>query len=245
MTEVLTKYDNQWNMTYETLVEFKRKNGHCLVPFRYEQDKSLGDWVVRQRSFCNRQKMRLDRKELLDEIGFVWKADNIAARVPFEDKKWHQQFNKLVEFKQKNGHCIVPTEYEQDKALGNWVKTQRFSHSKNKMRLDRKELLDEIGFVWKATPDCNAARVSGDDKKWHQHYDKLVEWKRKNGHCIVSYRYKEDKALGRWVSNQRKLHTSNKMRQDRRELLEEIGVVWTVESLADRSSGGLDKQWHQ
>jgi hypothetical protein len=44
---------------------------------------------------------------------------------------------------------MVPHKYEQDKSLGQWVDKQRRNHVKNKMRLDRKSLLDKIGFVWK------------------------------------------------------------------------------------------------
>jgi hypothetical protein len=42
----------------------------------------------------------------------------------------------------------VQCKYEQDKSLGHWVDTQRRNHVINKMRLDRKRILDEIGFVW-------------------------------------------------------------------------------------------------
>jgi hypothetical protein len=49
-----------------------------MVPKGYEQDKSLGRWVVTQRIYYN--KMLPDRKELLDEMGFVWKAVALAAR---------------------------------------------------------------------------------------------------------------------------------------------------------------------
>jgi hypothetical protein len=34
--------------------------------------------------------------------GFAWKDGGL-------NKLWHQQFEKLVEFKQKNGHFIVPS----------------------------------------------------------------------------------------------------------------------------------------
>ena len=118
---------------------------------------------VRSRSECSssnqkRARSRSDRKELLDEIGFIRGGDNdlavrqtdmIASRVSGEDKKWHQHYERLVEFKRKKGHCIVPTEYKEDKSLGYWVSKQRAFHSTNKLRQDRKELLDELGFVWK------------------------------------------------------------------------------------------------
>jgi hypothetical protein len=67
------------------------------------------------------------------------------------DKCWHQQYEKLVEFKRKNGDCVVPrSNYEGEKPLGRWVSAQRSDHNSNKIRLDRKKILDEIGFAWKA-----------------------------------------------------------------------------------------------
>jgi hypothetical protein len=41
MTEL---YEKQWNKQYKQLVEFKRNNGHCMVTFKYEQDKPLARW---------------------------------------------------------------------------------------------------------------------------------------------------------------------------------------------------------
>jgi hypothetical protein len=76
-----------------------------------------------------------------------------------------QQCKKLVRFKRKTGHCIVPGKYEQDKYLGQWVDKQRRNHKNDTLGLDRKRILDEIGFVWK---------VNDDDTLWHQQYEKLV-----------------------------------------------------------------------
>jgi hypothetical protein len=91
--------------------------------------------------------------ERLDEIGFVWKVDISAL--------WNKQYGKLVEFKRKNGHCNVMARYQEDMSLGKWVGTQRGNHAKNKIRSDRKVLLDEIGFVWKV--DTVGARCSTKD----------------------------------------------------------------------------------
>ena len=165
MSKVLTKHDKKWHLRYNKLVEFKRNNGHCIVPTEFEQDKSLGLWVNRQRCNHTKNNLRPDRKDLLNVLGFVWRFgialwqnDYADARVSVYDKKWHEQYTKLVEFKRKNGHCKVPQEYEQDKSFGRWVSRQRSFHNQNNIRLDRKELLDEIEFVWKA--DFIAARSS-------------------------------------------------------------------------------------
>jgi hypothetical protein len=79
------------------------------------------------------------------------------------DTKWNKQYEKLVEFKRKNGHCVVPNKYQEDAALGNWVQQQRYLHRKNTIRLDRKGLLDDIAFVWRvrvSKVDTVAARSS-------------------------------------------------------------------------------------
>jgi hypothetical protein len=148
----MTKYDKQWKMNYKKLVEFQRTNGHCMVPFHYEHDKSLGIWVSTQRAFHGNNKIRLDRKTLLDEIGFAWKPDHAHRAHAFkpDGKLWHQQYEKLLEYKRINGHCKVPKGYKDDKSLGLWVSTQRNRHADNRMLPDRKELLDALEFVWKA-----------------------------------------------------------------------------------------------
>jgi hypothetical protein len=218
MTEISNK---KWNKQYEQLVEFKRKNGNCLVPKRYKQDPFLGQWVLTQRKLYSKNKLRPDRKELLDELGFVWRVGNYAP-------SWNTQYEKLVEFKQTNGHCLVPRTrmYQEDVSLGIWVSTQRQRHTNNKMPVDRKGLLDEIGFVWRVD----------NDTLWKKQYEKLVEFKQTNVHCLVPQRYQEDVAFGYWVNTQRQFHSNNKLGLDRTGLLDEIGFVWKVDTLAARSS---------
>jgi hypothetical protein len=145
----MTKRDKQWNIKYEKLVKFQRKKGHCMVPDKYEQDKCLGKWVSYQRGLHNNNKMRQDRKTILDEIGFAWKNDAVDF-----DKLWHQQYEKLLESKRKNGHCKVPQ--TKNKSLGMWVANQRARHAN--MLPDRKLLLDALDFAWKA--DTVAIRSS-------------------------------------------------------------------------------------
>jgi hypothetical protein len=59
------------------------------------------------------------------------------------DEKWNMQWNtqyeKLVEFQQRNDDCLVPT---QKTSLGQWVLRQRNCPKNNKLRQDRKELFN-------------------------------------------------------------------------------------------------------
>ena len=253
MKEVLTKYDKQWTLQYEKLVEFKRQNGHCIVLIEYEQDKSLGRWIRTQRDLRYHNKLTQDRKDKLDEIGFLWKVDCIAAHVCGDDKRWRQQYEKLVEFQRQHEHCRVPSKYKEDVTLGRWVDAQRrrtLQNTKKNLLPYRKELLNQIGFAWKVDlavrhADSIAGRVFGDDKKWRQQYEKLVEFQRQHEHCRVPCKYKEDVSLGHWVRTQRDVCTHNKLTQDRKDKLDEIGFVWKVDRTTAARVIAEDKKWHQ
>jgi hypothetical protein len=275
----MTEFDKKWNMKYEQLLEFKREKDHCMVPRNYEQDKSLGQWVQKQRSNHKNNKLRPDRKELLDEIGFAWKDEGAPTFKP-DDKLWHNQYEKLVELKRKRGHCVVPRrKNEEDKSLGYWVMNQRSYYKDDKLRLHRKKLLDELGFVWKAAtvraPYSTISSIVGDlpseaqeepelldelglawkvdraltfkpnDKLWHQQYERLLEYKRENGHCKVSQtKNEQDKSLGNWVHKQRTLHNKNKLGIDRKRILDGIGFAWKPDR-AHRALKPDGKLWHQ
>lgn len=70
--------------------------------------------------------------------------------------KWEIMFDRLVEFKEKHGHCLVPNRYKADNKLGSWVSTQRRQYKAmetgrfNATTLpdDRVQRLESIGFIW-------------------------------------------------------------------------------------------------
>ena len=47
---------------------------------------------------------------------------------------WNRLFVELVEFKEKNWHCNLPTT---NRSLGSWIRYQRLLFSSNKLRADR------------------------------------------------------------------------------------------------------------
>lgn len=79
-----SRWSEQWNARYNELVEYKRVNGDCMVPFKYPANPRLGQWVATQRS---RYKMEHhgflseDRIRLLNDIGFVWSGKGGRKRV--------------------------------------------------------------------------------------------------------------------------------------------------------------------
>jgi superfamily II DNA or RNA helicase len=131
-----------WKNGFEQLVKFKKDHGHCIVPSKFKVGNfGLGQWVVIQRS--NLKTMTAERKQKLDAIGFVWNLSN---------KAWEEGFSKLLKFKKTEGHCNVPRGTMLDHLnLYNWCAVQK--RNGNKMVADRKQRLEDIGFIWGATKD--------------------------------------------------------------------------------------------
>ena len=140
-----------WDEMYAELVEYKEKNGHCKVPDSYKANgKRVGKWVNNQRTqyklFTEGKKssMTQGRINKLNSLKFVW-----VAKVT-----WEERFEELVEYKEKNGHCKVPTG---NAGLGMWVSNQRTQYKlftegkKSKITQDRIDKLNGIRFDWVLT----------------------------------------------------------------------------------------------
>mmetsp|Transcript_7448 Transcript_7448/g.14570 ORF Transcript_7448/g.14570 Transcript_7448/m.14570 type:complete len:527 (+) Transcript_7448:120-1700(+) len=135
----------------QALLEFKEKYGHCKVEEKRSKNKIvkanspeedlLGSWCSHVR--CGRITINDEQRRQLDEIGFHWEKKN--ERVV---REWHEMFDRLAAYKDRFGDTYVPFEWEEDKKLAEWVNTQRKYFSKGKMKDDRKEKLDSIGFAW-------------------------------------------------------------------------------------------------
>ena len=67
-----------WNDRYEQLLEFKKENGHCVVPQHYPRNRALGKWVAKQREqfrFSREGRhsfLTEERIDLLKSINFTW-----------------------------------------------------------------------------------------------------------------------------------------------------------------------------
>jgi hypothetical protein len=111
-----------WSVRFQQLCEYKAQFGNCLVPQHNAANLALGDWVMHQRRNYNLQQegkpspMTAARTRALADIGFDWKATKAS---------WNALLEQLTEYKAEFGHCRVPTQYDFNPKLGNWVYNQR------------------------------------------------------------------------------------------------------------------------
>ena len=125
----------RWSQT------FLGANGALPSARSYETAEGfrLGDWVVAQRR--NKDFMQPDRRRRLEALP-GWNWDPFFVR-------WEENFSRLKQFLQREGHCRVTRSYQTEDGyeLGVWVSNQR--SRKNSMDADRRQRLQQLpGWSW-------------------------------------------------------------------------------------------------
>jgi hypothetical protein len=68
---VWNPFETDWIEGFHHLTKYEEREGHCLVPDGHKEDGyPLGGWVRKQR--LNRKKMSAERRDRLEQLGFVW-----------------------------------------------------------------------------------------------------------------------------------------------------------------------------
>jgi hypothetical protein len=70
----------QWEKMQGQLAEFRTARGHCMVPYNYEANPTLGRWVSKQRTDFRQDAMDPERRDRLDELRFTWTMQGLPRR---------------------------------------------------------------------------------------------------------------------------------------------------------------------
>lgn len=140
-----------WEVMFAALVNYKQIHGDFKVPPKWDEIPTLGDWFQQQRSAYKCNKLSPERTKRLEDIGFEWNP---------LDARWEKMFTALTTYKQVQGDCNVPTEWDQNPKLGQWCYVLRRSYRKGTLSADHIKRLEEIGFEWE-----RIARVGRKKKK--------------------------------------------------------------------------------
>jgi hypothetical protein len=119
----------------------------------------------------------------------------------------------LEEFKKAHGHCNVGSkgETKEERALYEWVNTQRKRFKQGKLPEARKGRLEAIGFSFEPVDP------------WVESYDLLVAYVAREGNANIPTNHVEnDFFLGRWASTQRGKYRAKKLTKKQIELLEKL-----------------------
>ena len=201
----------RWEYNFDLLETFVEREGQCDVPNRHEEDgEPIGDWLAKQRTKFRRGTLEISRQKRLEELGITWDAMESA-----KDKLWMSRFQLLVKFKEREGHCNVPSKHVEDgEKLGEWLVTQRAAYNKGELDPERQRRLEELGVAW----DANS-------EKWALKFSLSVKFQEREGHCRIPSKHVEDgENLGYWLSAQKDAYRRGKLLPDRYEKLKALGV---------------------
>eukprot|EP00980_Cylindrotheca_fusiformis_P009832 scaffold2164_cov106-Cylindrotheca_fusiformis.AAC.15 len=207
---------------FSLLIEYKDREGHCEVPYCHEENEwKLGVWLSKQREAYKLGRLSPVDQQRLEEAGVAWDQDT---------RKWEHMLDRLLQFKEREGHCLVPSNYVEDgESLGRWLSEQHRMKRDGKLTRRQMQLLDEAGVAWQPY-----------DIRWNQMFKLLLQYKDREGHTQVPrYHQEEGQNLGYWLNTQREAERLGSLKLDRQDRLEKAGVVWDPithqwESMLDR-----------
>jgi hypothetical protein len=236
-----------WMDRLRQLHEFQQQYGHTMVPKRYKDNPTLGNWVSKQRQMYHNYRIGIKpcsltvrRIELLNQINFCWNATgtnnnnhrNDNSNVVSIHDEWWSNFEELRIYCLNNDiHQIqYPTK------LGLWLNRQRKLY-KIQHESDQKDSTEL--YIYQLSKEQILALTNIHEYwwmtrrqwQWENRYRALQSFSNQVGHCCVPISY-PDKQLAHWVSNQRKQYNlrqagkQSELTPSRINKLEAIGFVW-------------------
>lgn len=129
-----------WQEFFAELVRFREGSGHCNVPTSgSSKHKRLGNWARIQRKNYSEGKLDDGKVVQLEELGFIWSP---------HDAEWEHMFEVLRDFINLHGHCRIAAKSKEHPKLGGWIWRQRSQRRAGKLKAERIQRLDAIGFEW-------------------------------------------------------------------------------------------------
>jgi len=152
-------------------------------------------------------------------------------------ESWNAMLYQLILFKTKNGDLNISPDDPSNRALFNWIQTQRRHYelymdnktSSTFLNADRIAVLDAVDFQW---------NIRG-ESFWQKHFEALVAYKREYGDARVPRHYSKNSKLGEWVTDQRRQFKAKSegkptmLTDERKAQLDELGFIWKVRDRAD------------
>jgi hypothetical protein len=227
-------YEAKCDMMITALAQFKQREGlSCKVSDTHIErldggvNLNLGAWLKNQRYQQGRGMLDATREKRLESLGVKRNCkrqdifeDNIVCQ---ERSLWDVNFKLLVQFRDREGHLIVPVHHVEDgQKLGAWIRMLRVQKRKGVLCSEQERRLNEISFIWNAY-----------EGKWDTMITALTQFKEREGiSCDVSDKHIENLdggvslKLGAWLKKQRYQYGCGTLDAKREKRLESLGITW-------------------
>ena len=237
--------DEVWNQMYMLAELYFKEYGNLEIKQNFktlngidydENGYNLGQWQSCQRQMYKKSKLSKERKDLLEKIGMRFETrDN--------DEVWTRMYKLTETYFKKYGNLEIPSRFktlngidydENGYNLGQWQSWQRKKYKKSKLSKERKDLLEKIGMRFETRDN---------DEVWNQMYMLVELYFKEYGNLEIPSKFKtlngtdEDENgynLGIWLVSQRQMYKKGKLSPERKELLDQIGMIWEIRKRKDK-----------
>jgi hypothetical protein len=214
-----------WERRYQALKKYRDANGTCAIPARWNGDRTLAMWVVRQRALRKRGALPEERLQRLDALGFLWYGAD--PKRSMEEARWVQRFDQLAAYVAAHGHGSVGLDDSEWPGLAAWVFRQRNERRRGRLRDDRIRRLETLNFAWNPRrPGQSRSR------HWERMFEKLMAFRLERGSAEIPADG-SGRALRQWLDGQRRRQRAGRLAPDLVRRLEQAGVCWN----------NLDRRW--
>ncbi|MBR1885956.1 MAG: Helicase associated domain protein [Schwartzia sp.] len=220
-----------WERSFAAAEQYFRENGNLDIPEGTASPDGvrLRRWLDCQRQSyagLNHGSVTPERKAKLDALHFDW---SLRKR----EDTWPAYFQSVEAYARAHKGKLPPRSYVdgQGLRLGAWLGNQREKYRKGKLPKEREALLRGVG-----------AKLDGgaNEARWWDGYRKAMECKRLFPTMKIPalYRTKDGYPIGEWLRTQVRTEAVGKLKEERKELLDGLGVPW--KSTAENSAMGMD-----
>ncbi len=208
--------EDQWQLCFGYAKAYYEAHGDLNVPMKYvtEDGFRLGSWLQemrRRRQF--RQDLPAERAKLLESVGMIWESKSLRL--------WEQGFGEYTLYKKTTGKTAVPSGYVSPSGyrLGGWADDQREKHRWGKLRPERFQRLDALGFPWEKEDPWEKRYALA--KAWYEeHHDLKVP-----GKLVVDGIW-----LGKWLNEQKHIYLGSRkgkrLTEEQIRKLTDLGMEW-------------------
>jgi len=216
-----------WVERYEELKVFYKKHKHCEVPKVYHSRHAFTHWYHNQIKKYKSNTLLVEKRRLLDEIGFEQAVYNTLTN----DDKWMFRYEQLVAYKNTHGHIDIP--YNEKSYVREWKRRQVIR--KRALSKEQIELLDKLGVDWQLTLTPNRSKEGSHWYKRFEAYEHYVKEGKVDQIRKSSPKGSPEKSLYYWKTKQRsRYQIGYPFTEDQLQKLKENGVLEGLEEQETR-----------
>lgn len=218
-----------WEFYFKLAVDYYKQHGNLDMSHSYsikigEEVINLGLWLHNQRHFYKTYNLSKEKIQLLESIGMKWTQISFLWEDKFEiAKAYYEHYGNLdvpIGFSTINGYDFGNG--DESVKLGKWINAQRANYKNGKLSAEKIRLLESIGMKW-----------SLQSLAWEKYFNLAKLYYEQNGNLNVPQNYvikneNDNINLGIWISTQRKTYKKGQLSNERKEMLESIGMIWQI-----------------